>query len=77
MYFLYRIASSNISWGVDFSVINAFFLSKIEQSTAPTKQAIIENKDYALRDFYLNESLQTMKVLEAARKDAGIKFGNE
>ena len=37
---------------------------------------IIENKDYALRDYYLNESLNTMKVLEAARHDANIKFAN-
>ena len=40
-------------------------------------KAIIENKDYEARDCYLEESLRTIKVLEAARKDAGIKFGNE
>lgn len=40
-------------------------------------KAIIENKDYEARDHYLEESLYTIKVLEAARKDAGIKFGNE
>ena len=40
-------------------------------------KAIMESKDYEARDFYLEESLQTMKVLEAARIDAGIKFGNE
>ena len=40
-------------------------------------KAIIENKDYEARDVYLEESLKTIKVLEAARKHADIKFGNE
>ena len=40
-------------------------------------KAIIESEDYETRDDYLQESLKTIKVLEEARKDAGIKFGNE
>lgn len=38
---------------------------------------IIEQQDFEARDFYLEESLKTIKVLEKARKSANIKFGNE
>lgn len=38
---------------------------------------IMNDNNYEARDFYLLESLINMQVLEAARKSADIKFGNE
>jgi len=51
--------------------INALYYENIDF------KKMIEEKDYAARDFYLEESLIAMQVLEACRKDANIKFGNE
>ncbi len=38
---------------------------------------IMEAKDYEARDFYLEESLKAIKVLEAGWQSANIKFGDD